>query len=298
MTPQHYVAQKVFARLPDVRIAVLFGDPASRDAVLTIHALHAELLDSVNQASDESVAHARLGWWRQELAACADNQPSHPVSRALAPLIRSHDIQLEYLLEMVEGAALDLAPTGFENLEGLLLRCHRLDSMARIICAGICGYEDHDTLRFARSHGAATGLLQVIVNAGEDYRRQRLRLPQSLLQRFEVPPAELGGKHSSPALRSLIKELHQSARAHAEEAEALLPAGDRYRQRAALIELRLAMAHLEIIRRRDFEVLVQRPRLSPPKRLWLAWRAARVEEKRRRVKSGSANTLTQHSGKH
>ena len=285
MTPRQYVEHKVFVRLPDMRIAALFGDPATREAILTVHALHAELLDSVSQTSDESVAHARLGWWRQELAACADNQPSHPVSRALAPLMRAHEIKLEYLLEMVEGAAMDLTPTGYDNVEALLLRCHRLDSMARIICAGICGYEDHDTLRFARSHGAATGLLEVISQAGVDYRNERLRLPQSLLRRHAVAPAELGGKHSSPALRKLLGELHQLAREQGEQALEQLPASDRHRQRAAVIELRLAMALLDQIQRADYEVLARPPRLSPPKRLWLAWRAARAETRHRTVKS-------------
>ncbi len=281
MTPRQYVERKVFARLPDVRIATLFGDPATREAALTIHALHAELLDSVHQASDESVAHARLGWWRQELTACADNQPSHPVSRALAPLMRAHDIKLEYLLEMVEGATLDLSPTGYQDLEALLLRCHRLDSMTRIICAGICGYEDHDTLRFARGHGTAAGLLQVIVNAGEDYRREHLRLPQSMLQRFEVPPADLGAQRTSPALRALLGELHQHAHEQAEEAAKLLPERDRYRQRAAVTELHLITALLEKIRHHDFEILARPVRLSPIQRLWLAWRAGRAEQKRR-----------------
>ena len=288
MKARAYVEDRVFARQPDIRVAALFVAEPARYACLVLHALRAELLECVEQVNDEGVAHTRLAWWGQELAASVEGQPAHPVAQALQPLIRDHQLPAEYLMEMLDGATMDLRPDGYESLNELLLRCHRLDSMTQILCVHVCGYEDHNSIKFAHNLGVATALVRLITRAGADYQRNRLRLPHDLLARHGATPADLGGSTTPPRMRAVLHELGDTASEHFNLALALLPAVDRHRQRGAMIQLRLAHRLLAQLRRDDFEVLAREQQLRPLTRLWVAWRAARKEEKTAR--SDSANS--------
>jgi phytoene synthase len=69
----------------------------------------------------------------------------------------------------------------------------------------------------------------------------------------------------------------QTARARAALTKALagIPAGERRRQPSLRAQAAIGLASLDEIEADEFQILHQRITLTPLRKLWLAWRAAR-----------------------
>ena len=85
MTPQDYVKQKAAASGSSFYYAFLFLPVERRAAITAFYAFCREVDDVVDNTADQSVAAAKLVWWRSEVAQSFAGQPSHPVLRALMP---------------------------------------------------------------------------------------------------------------------------------------------------------------------------------------------------------------------
>ena len=86
-------------------------------------------------------------------------------------------------------------------------------------------------------------------------------------------------------VQALLRHQADRARRTCEEALALLPEGDRRRQLPGLIMARIYMVLLEEIEADGCRVLERRIRLTPLRKLWLAWTTARRERRRARRQS-------------
>jgi len=69
------------------------------------------------------------------------------------------------------------------------------------------------------------------------------------------------------------------ARRFYQEALSLLPDCDRQAQRSGLIMASIYFKLLDEIEKEDFQVIKQRSRLTPLRKLWIAWRTVKHEKK-------------------
>jgi len=107
---------------------------------------------------------------------------------------------------------------------------------------------------------------------GEDAMRGRIYLPVSELQQFDVKAYEVLKRQYSDRFTALMR--FQSRRAHAlyDQALQLLPDQDRRSQKPGLMMASIYRTLLREIEAANFQVLHQRVRLTPLRKLWLAWR--------------------------
>ncbi|HET9483663.1 MAG TPA: hypothetical protein VFO79_06880, partial [Xanthomonadales bacterium] len=80
-----YVAHWL-AHEPELRLAHTLVAAVREPRHEALRVLDTLLLDAALEVRDASVAHAKLDWWRAELAAAAAGGARHPVSRRLAEL--------------------------------------------------------------------------------------------------------------------------------------------------------------------------------------------------------------------
>ena len=97
-------------------------------------------------------------------------------------------------------------------------------------------------------------------------------LPLDEQQRFGVKAQDLIQRSYSDNFTALMK--FQTERAHAlyDEALALLPEADRLAQKPGLMMASIYRALLREIEADNFQVLHQRIKLTPLRKLWLAWK--------------------------
>lgn len=272
MTPDQYCQEKAARSGSSFYYSFLFLPAAQRRAITALYAFCREVDDTVDEASDASIARTRLAWWRDEVARLYAGAAQHPVTLALQPALAPFGIDQGRLVEIIDGMQMDLDQTRYLDFAGLRLYCHRVAGVVGTLSAGIFSPGRADLATYAESLGIALQLTNIVRDVGEDARRGRIYLPIEDLQRFQVPAHQiLAGEHSE-RFEALMRFQAARARAYYREAFAALPADTRRDQRAGLIMAAIYATLLTEIERDGFQVLRQRVSLTPLRKFWLAWR--------------------------
>lgn len=250
--------------------------PLARQPLLTaLFALRRELEETVKDTTDPTVGRTKLAWWQKETAALAAGQPSHPVSRALAAHWDDIEAQAPMLRTLVAGFEMDLDQARYLDFANLRRYIERVGGTFASAVASVTARERERTQEWAPALGNALMLAQFVQELGNDARHGRIYLPIDELQRYGVTAAELINRKYTPAFTELMRFQTDRARESLHAALAGVPASERATQRTLKAQAAMALALLEEIERDQFRVLHQRIALTPIRKLWIAWRAAR-----------------------
>ncbi len=272
MTPEQYVQDKAAASGSSFYYAFLFLPAPRRAAITAFYAFCREVDDVVDETSDAGVAATKLAWWANEVNKAFAGQPSHPVMKALMPHAQNYGIEARHLHAVIEGCQMDLEQTRFLDYPNLQRYCHLVAGVVGEVAAKIFGQTQEQTTRYAHTLGQALQLTNIIRDVGEDALRGRIYLPVSELQQFDVKAHEILKRSYSDRFVALMR--FQADRAKALYAEALgyLPDADRRAQKPGLMMASIYRTLLQEIEADNFQVLHQRVRLTPLRKLWLAWK--------------------------
>ena len=272
MTPEAYCQDKAAKSGSSFYYAFLFLPPPRRAAITALYAFCREDDDVVDETSDPSLAARTLAWWSEEVGRLYKGEPTHPVTRALAPHLEAFGITQPRLLEIIAGMEMDLHQSRYLDFACLAHYCHHVAGVVGLLSSNIFGASDPATARYAQKLGLAVQLINIVRDVGEDARKGRIYLPVDELKRFKVPAADILNARGSPAFVELMRFQADRARRIYDEALASLPPADRRAQRPGLIMGAIYRVLLDEIERSDFAVLDQRIALTPLRKLWIAWR--------------------------
>ena len=254
--------------------ALLYAPPASRDRIAAAFALEAELREIAGGTLEHGVAHAKLGWWREEALRLEEGQPRHPLTRTLLGSEAS-PVVLAGSLEAALGAAeIELAQAVLQDEPEFE---HYLDgagsALARLaLGAAVPG---DDSTVFAAACGRSIRCVEILRDLRRDAWRGRVFVPWAWVDEAGLGLDELRGDTHDDRTRSLFGRLAALGRRLQHEsrgaASAQLPDG--WRTLHVLAELHLAV--LARIERAGFAVGREPVELPPLSRLFIAWRAAR-----------------------
>lgn len=268
-----YCRQKAGPAGSALYYALLQLPPSKRDAAYAAHAFCQEVADIHAAVHDPGVAHAKLDWWRQELARLFAGTPAHPVTRALAPVVKNTNIARASFEAVLHGAEMDLSQMRYLDFAGLSHYCDAAGGAPAELVAHIYGFDDPQTPALARTLGHAITLGRRVTDAGVDARAGYVYFPIDELQRFGVTAADLQNGKYSPAFIELMKFQHARARQTIAEAAAAIPKQDRRKQKPLLALAALQLALMDEVAASDYQVLHQRIDLTPLRKFWRAWRA-------------------------
>lgn len=272
MTPYDYCVQKAAQTGSAHHYSFMFLSPERRRAITALSAFCREVDQAVNQPSDPEVARTKLGWWRNETARLFAGAPQHPVARALQPALEQFAIGEQHLVDIMNGREQDLDQPRYGNFDSLEKYCNGIADTGARLAARICGVKDDRTLEHASKLGLAIALSELLINQGEDARRNRITVPMDELKQFDVPAADILNRRTSENFRNLMSFQATRAEKLIQDALRILPAEDRRAQLPGLIMAGIYRALLDEIRRGGFAVLTHRTTLTPVRMLWIAWR--------------------------
>lgn len=272
MSPDEYCQQKTVQSGSSFYYSFLFLPPERRRAITALYAFCREVDDTVDEATDGSVARIKLAWWRTEVSKMYGGTPTHPVMLALQPHIATYKLEEKHLLAIVDGMEMDLDQSRYLDYPGLQRYCWHVAGVVGILSASIFGYTNPQTLAYAEKLGLAFQLTNIIRDVGDDARKGRIYLPVNELQQFGVTANDLLKLQHSEKFEALMRFQAERAQAIYDEALALLPKEDRRAQRPGLMMAAIYRTLLDEIQRDGFHVLNQRISLTPLRKLWLAWK--------------------------
>lgn len=272
MNPQEYCQNKTTASGSSFYYSFLFLPKARREAITALYAFCREVDDVADECTDVNIARTKLAWWRAEIANLYAGNPQHPVTKALASVVRDYDLNEEHFQEIIDGMEMDLEQNRYADFKQLQLYCYRVAGVVGLLSASIFGFSNRNTLKYAHNLGLAFQLTNIIRDIGEDARRDRIYLPLDELTQFGVTENDIVQGHESENVQQLLDFQIERAESYYDRAFSELPPEDKKAQGTGLMMAAIYRTLLREIKADGAQkVLNARISLTPLRKLWLAW---------------------------
>ncbi|KQT88525.1 phytoene synthase [Aurantimonas sp. Leaf443] len=148
---------------------------------------------------------------RQTLRAAEGRPGPEPAFRALASVVRRHDLPVDLLLDHIEGFRMDVAGRRYETIEDTLDYCHHVAGVVGLMMARIMGVRDRPTLARAADLGLAFQLSNIARDILPDAEVGRVYLPARWLAEAGIEAAEMTQPRHRAGLSRLAQRLVERA---------------------------------------------------------------------------------------
>lgn len=266
MTPDQYCKEKLNASHSNFAMAFIFLSNKKRKAMNALYAFCREVDDIADECKEYEIGKNKLDWWRAEIQRLFDNNPQHPVTKALLPHIKNYQLNQEYFIEILDGMEMDLNFNRYESFKQLQLYCYRVASVVGIMSAKIFGYKNVQTNKYAHNLGIALQLTNIMRDIGEDARRDRIYVPLDQLKTLNISENEILALTKNEKFIDLINYLSLQAKGFYLEAIRQLPKEDKWAQLPGLIMANIYYILLHEIKQNTPENIVNIKTLLPPSR--------------------------------
>lgn len=230
--------------------------------------------DLGDEVGDRAQSLTLLDQWEQELNACYEGEPRHPVFVALRETVRACDIPRHEFSDLLKAFRQDQSVTRYETFDDLLGYCRYSANPVGHLVLYACGYRDAERQQLSDCTCTALQLANFWQDVTVDYAKGRIYLPLESLRRFGVSEEDIAQRRATPHFLELMRFEVTRAREWFERGLPLVEKVDR--GLAIDIELfsRGGQEILNAIERQGYDVLQRRPVISGSRKLWLVLRAA------------------------
>jgi 15-cis-phytoene synthase len=256
----------------DRYIADLFAPEASRPHLFALHAFDAEVSAIRDKVSDPTLGEMRLAWWRQALRG---DHGGSPVASALAETIAQFRLPIGAFDNLLQARVFDLYDDPMPSIADL--EGYAGDTAAAVVQLGaiiLAGGSDPGSAETAGYAGVAVALTAMLRNLPLSASRGQCYLPADRLAAEGAEPGDLRAGEATAGIRSTVGDVVALARDRLEAARGSMKGLDH-----AILPAFLPAATVEpMLGRMDgasFDPLRQVADISPFRRQWIIWRAAR-----------------------
>jgi len=230
--------------------------------------------DLGDEVGDPEASLQLLDAWQEELDACYDASPRHPVFVALTETVRKFDIPKQPFADLLTAFRQDQNVQRYETFEALLGYCRYSANPVGHLVLYLCGYRDAERQALSDYTCTALQLANFWQDVSVDYAKGRIYLPLEDMRRYKVGEEDIAADQNTPAFRAMMKFEVQRARDWFKQGWPL--AGRVDRELAIDIELfsRGGQEILNAIETQDYAVLGRRPAISKTRKMALVARAA------------------------
>ena len=158
--------------------------PARRRAAMyAIYAFCREVDDIADEAGAVDEKLAALDAWRAEIEQLYHGQPSRPTTRALLDAVEAFALPKDAFLAVIDGMEMDareamVAP----DRDAFALYCRRVAGAVGMLSIRAFGAREPEAKEIAVTLGEALQITNILRDVHEDADRDRLYLPQELLE--------------------------------------------------------------------------------------------------------------------
>jgi len=267
-----YCAELVRTADRDRFLSSLFAPAEYRGALHALYAFNVEVARVREVAREPLPGEIRLQWWSEVVnGGRAEEAAANPVASALLTVIERHRLAVPALTALLDARGFDLYDDPMARLADLEAYARKTSSALLALAAQILGGEGEVTELVANPAGIAYAIAGLIRAFPLHAARRQLYVPLEVLERHGVEPQDIFAGKSSKNLRAALAELQDVARRHllaAHQQIATLPDA----ALSAFLPVALVRPSLDRLARRDPFAPAE---LSPWRRQWLIWRAAR-----------------------
>jgi phytoene synthase len=268
-----YCAELVRAADRDRFLSSLFAPAEHRAALHALYAFNVEVARVREVAREPLPGEIRLQWWSEVVnGERAEEAAANPVASALLTVIERHRLAVSALTALIDARCFDLYDDPMARLADLEAYVRKTSSTLLVLAAQILAGGDGEVMEtIAAPAGIAYAIAGLLRAFPLHAARRQLYVPLELLEHHGVEPQDIFAGRSSKNLSAAFGELQNVARRHllaAHQQIATLPDA----ALPAFLPVALVRPSLDRLARRDPFAPAE---LSPWRRQWLIWRAAR-----------------------
>jgi phytoene synthase len=275
MTANEQLCEQALAQADrDRYLANLYVPAAHRGAVAALFAFGAEIARVRERAREPMPGEIRLQWWREALAGERNEEAqANPLSAALLDTLNRYGLAPAPLQTLIDAHGFDLYDEPMPTLAALEQYADDTQGALLTLAAQCLGTQISAVGTVMREVAMAQLIAGILQNFAVHAARGQLYVPLEVLGHFGAQADDIHAGKASGEVRAALAEMRLRARRHLDRAAAqtslpvnilplLLPA----------VLVRPALARME---RPDYEPFAAAEPLSPWRRQWLIWRAAR-----------------------
>ena len=244
--------------------------PARREAMFAVYSFCRAVDDVVDSGWPTELAYAELERWRQELAACYEGRPVHPIAQALVFAVRRYDLPKAYLDDLLVGMSWDLSPRRYATWDELERYCYHVAGVVGLMAVRVFGCRGPQRDDFAKALATAFQLTNILRDVGGDADQGRIYLPQEDMARFGVEASDIQAHRETPALTKLLAFEGARAREYFRRAYTVVMAQDRMALTPALAMAAVYERILGELERGGYAVFSRPVRLPTGRKLAVA----------------------------
>jgi squalene synthase HpnC len=230
--------------------------------------------DLGDEVGDPATSLRLLDAWEEQLNACYEGRPKHPVFVALAETVKACDIPKKPFADLLVAFRQDQTIVRYPTFEDLLGYCRNSANPVGRLVLYVCGYRDEQLHVLSDYTCVALQLANFWQDVTVDWQKGRVYLPLEDLRRFKVTEQQIAGRRFTPEFAELMK--YEVSRAR-DLFNLGLPLANRVdKQLGTDIELftRGGQEILKAIEKQGYDVLKARPAISKSRKLALVLSAA------------------------
>src|SRR5277367_3344958 len=161
--------------------------------------------DLGDEVGDTAASLELLNEWQQELDACYEGTPKHPVFVALKETVREFDIPKHEFSDLLIAFRQDQTVTRFETFNDVLAYCKYSANPVGHLVLYLCGYRDPERQQLSDFTCTALQLANFWQDVTADYAKGRTYLPLQDLLLFNVSQDDIASNRITPAFRAMMK---------------------------------------------------------------------------------------------
>lgn len=255
--------------------SALYAPARLQPGLQALYAFNAELDHILTFISEPMAGQIRLQWWRDAIELAAPGaRTGNPFADALAAAIIRHNLPKDRLIGMIDARIPMMFGDPPEDIKSLKRRLQETHGAVFELAAAILG-DRSETAKTAAGHaGIAYGLTELLLELPFHALRHKLPLPPAYLESRGV---DLGAVHrgeTTPSFGAALADLRGAAGRALQQFRSDAARLDKAAW-PAFLPLTVVKPYLRAMTAPDFDPLLTPVSISPLRRFWRIWRAAR-----------------------
>jgi squalene synthase HpnC len=271
---REYCAQLARTHYENFSVASWFLPRRLRQHFFNVYAYCRISDDLGDEVGDTAASLELFDQWQDELDACYEGSPKHPVFVALAETVRELDIPKHEFSDLLIAFRQDQTVTRFETFNNVLAYCRNSANPVGHLVLYLCGYRDAERQQLSDFTCTALQLANFWQDVSVDYSKGRIYLPLEDLRSFNVTENEIAKNYNTPAFCALMRFEVERTRDWFRQGLPLVGKVDHKLAIDLDLFSRGGLEILNAIESQSYAVLGNRPAISKSRKLALVARAA------------------------
>ncbi len=240
-------------------LASLFLPKKTRDAAYSVYAI-CRISDESVDSFESSLSSQNLDEIRQRIdSAYSKDALKDKLLLSFRQTVDTYQIPKEYFYDLLDGMRMDLTKDRYNDCEELNNYCYKVAGVIGLIMLKIFRCPDTPAKKFAIELGIAMQMTNILRDIDEDFRRGRIYIPASCLDRFQVTEEELARREVNANFRRMLEYLIAKTKRGYREAGAGVKFIRGFRQKLVVIAMKeMYSGILDEIRNNNYDVFSRR----------------------------------------